>query len=681
MKRFFKALVATGNPKALWQRYVVAVALIAALLTTTHIAASMALQVSGANADLINTSGRQRMLSQRVMFLSLQAADHNEQGVVDNLRASIELLTTSQKRLAQEPRLSADLVALYEAPGDLNARVQRFAALANGVAAQTSDSPQYLEELLVFDHALLLKDLDAAVSGFEALSEADSKRLELVQTLSFYAAIFILIIEGILIFVPAQLTVTKSIDRLEKQKRVVNKAKVDAVRRNRELEVLKNKVEHEALHDALTGLPNRRALELSMQKVKSLAEQRDAVVSVMHIDLDRFKMINDTLGHAAGDFVLQHVAHILKKCASEKDLVARVGGDEFVILAELNASKSELGARAESIISSMRKPIPYKDTICHFGASIGIGIGISSQQSTMVDPSELLVKADIALYRAKELGKGRFEFFSEELAADVEMTKRTSDDLLLALQNDDFTVHYQPIFDARSGELVSVEALARWQHPQLGLLSAGQFIKQVESLGLMAELDAIVLSKIERDLSTAQRLGAPLPRIAINVSARSLLEGDFIERILASRLPAHGLALEVSETVDFDGEIGLIMTRLAEVKAHGVDVEIDDFGTGHASLFSFRKLAPDRIKIARELVADVVTSANTRQMVHGICHLAKALGTETVAEGVETELMQDTLRLLGCNYLQGFGLSKPKSFDTLLEELSQNRQAVERSVA
>jgi len=131
----------------------------------------------------------------------------------------------------------------------------------------------------------------------------------------------------------------------------------------------------------------------------------------------------------------------------------------------------------------------------------------------------------------------------------------------------------------------------------------------------------------------------------------------------------------------FDGEIGLIMTRLAEVKAHGVDVEIDDFGTGHASLFSFRKLAPDRIKIARELVADVVTSANTRQMVHGICHLAKALGTETVAEGVETELMQDTLRLLGCNYLQGFGLSKPKSFDTLLEELSQNRQAVERSVA
>jgi len=362
-----KQAVRIGNPKHLWKRYAAAVVLIAALLSTTHIAASLALEANARNAELINMSGRQRMLSQRILFHSLQATDHDEAGVKERLTRSIDLLTASQRTLSADPRLSQDLVDLYLGDQDLNARVYEFSEIARQIAITPSESETALTQLLALDSEALLHDLNKAVSLFEAQAEDDASRLELIQNASFYAALVILLLEGLLIFVPAQRVVTRSISNLETQSKIVTRAKVEAVRRNQELELLKDRVEHEAMHDSLTELPNRRALEAHMAKLKSLAQDSEGTLSVLHVDLDRFKQINDTLGHAAGDHVLKHVAATLHACVRPDDMIARVGGDEFVILPALNVSEGELTKLAERIIEAMRQPIPYKDNVCQLG--------------------------------------------------------------------------------------------------------------------------------------------------------------------------------------------------------------------------------------------------------------------------------------------------------------------------
>lgn len=665
-----KKTVSVGNPKHLWKRYIVAVILIAALLGTTHIAGSMALQASANNAELINLSGRQRMLSQRILYLSLQSTGNEAAAIRPRLEDSVTLLLKTQDRLSGEQSLSQELMDLYKGGGELDARVKAFGDLALQVSNSTESTEASLEQLLAFDNEALLNDLNHAVSLFEAIAEHDSDRLEFVQNTSFYAALVILLIEALLIFLPAQTVVTRSISNLETQSEIVTRAKVEAVKRNRELETLKDQVEHEAMHDALTSLPNRRALEKHMSELKSAAQNNAGIISVLHVDLDRFKQINDTLGHAAGDHVLKHVAQTLLKCTEEGDMVARVGGDEFVILPALNASSETLKALAERIIGAMKQPIPYKDNICHFGASIGIGIGISSADTTTVDLSDLLVKADIALYRAKELGRGRYEFFTPELATKVEAAKRVTDELLEAFEQNQFCIHYQPIFCARNIRISSMEALVRWDHPERGILSAGSFIEGVYQLGLAAELDIIVLEQIERDLQSARTDGRFLPPIAINVSANSLKRGYLLKRISSSPLIDHGLTLEISESVDFENEIDDINAQLDQIRSLGVQVEIDDFGTGHASVFSFQQIEPDGIKIARELLIDVKHSQKTRRLVSGTCKLAKSFGASVVAEGAEDMETASILQALGCDYIQGFGLSRPKSLRQLLVELT-----------
>ncbi|NQY39376.1 MAG: type IV pili methyl-accepting chemotaxis transducer N-terminal domain-containing protein [Henriciella sp.] len=245
--------------------------MIAALLSTTHIAASLALEANARNAELINMSGRQRMLSQRILFLSLQATDHNEDGVRDRLEQSIDLLTESQRALSTDPHLSQNLVDLYLGERDLNVRVYEFSEIAGQIALNPSLSEAALMQLLALDSEALLGDLNKAVSLFEAQAADDASRLELIQNASFYAALVILLLEGLLIFVPAQRVVRRSISNLETQSKIVTCAKVEAVKRNQELELLKDRVEHEAMHDSLTEFPNRRALESHMAKLKSLA--------------------------------------------------------------------------------------------------------------------------------------------------------------------------------------------------------------------------------------------------------------------------------------------------------------------------------------------------------------------------------------------------------------------------
>jgi diguanylate cyclase (GGDEF)-like protein len=329
---------------------------------------------------------------------------------------------------------------------------------------------------LALDREALLRDLDLAVTEFEYIADRGQARMATIQNITFYAAIIVILIEGIAIFLPAQLIVTRSIDRLEAQSNALSKAQVISISRNKELESLRAVLEHEALHDSLTGLPNRRSLERTLRKLEASSEAQSA----MHIDLDRFKAINDTLGHAAGDYILQHVAKTLRACTSKDDIIARVGGDEFVVLPAAGSTVMDLKDLSERIIKEMGKPVHYQESICQFGASIGICIDISQGEKDANDTRDLLVRADVALYKAKELGLGRYEFFSDELSERVEAAKLNANELLLAFERNEFTVHYQPIFHAKSRTISSMEALVRWDHPTYGLKAAGSFIDDVK---------------------------------------------------------------------------------------------------------------------------------------------------------------------------------------------------------
>ncbi|MEO1189351.1 MAG: EAL domain-containing protein, partial [Pseudomonadota bacterium] len=271
--------------------------------------------------------------------------------------------------------------------------------------------------------------------------------------------------------------------------------------------------------------------------------------------------------------------------------------------------------------------------------------------------------------RAKRSGGGRAVLFAMDLLDELRTQKEAAQELDVAFAADQFTVYYQPIYCARRRTINSLEALVRWEHPSRGIRSAGEFMDHIYRLGLSSKLDQLVLSRVLADIESAETKGAPMPRVAINVSAASMMDSDYLERVSACSLPSVGLSLEISESVDFERHMEHMTKRVAEFAAKGLDFEIDDFGTGHASIYCFKKLRPSRIKIARELVLDVETAQDTRQMIQTICTLAKSFGASIVAEGVENEDMAATLSLLGCDYLQGFGLSRPKNFDQTLKQL------------
>ena len=462
-----------SHPKHLWKRYVVAVAVIAALLGTAHVTATLALQASAKNAELINLAGRQRMFSQRIMYLGLRASHHTEPNTVDRSAATITALSDTQDRLARAPALSVELRELYVGEAALNQRVDTFARIARQISANPENAHDSLSALLGFDSEAMLQDLNRATLMFEAKAQRDARYLALIENTSFYAALIILMIEAIIIFVPAHRLVTRAMADLEAQSKIATQAKHHAIKRNRELKSLKEKIEHDALHDPLTGLPNRRALEAIMLSTKQLVADTGGLVSVVHLDLDRFKQINDTLGHAAGDYVLKHVGAILQSCTRPQDFIARMGGDEFVILPALNASPKDLIALSERIISALRDPVYYKDGPCHLGASIGISFAGNEAQPSQIDPADLLIKADIALYRAKDSGRNRYAFFTPDLAKHVEATKRISDELLDAVYRQEFLVHYQPIFfvlrqrtSPRSRRLCAGSIRPRASYPQ-----------------------------------------------------------------------------------------------------------------------------------------------------------------------------------------------------------------------
>ncbi len=436
--------------------------------------------------------------------------------------------------------------------------------------------------------------------------------------------------------------------------------------RNVELEAAKQRIEFNSLHDSLTGLPNRRFLDDVLAGHIERFENQGECAGLLHIDLDRFKQINDTLGHAAGDAMLKYAAKVLKSNLRESDFVARVGGDEFVVLCRADRVdpavwNEQLAKLANRIIEEMHQPVPYEGHECR----IGVSIGIASDLDMPADPRRLLVNADLALYRAKSRGRNRYQFFNEALQAEIVTTKRIADDILSGLERNEFIAYYQPQFDATTHAVIGVEALARWNHPTDGLLAPVSFMKTAEELNVVATIDRIILEQTLRNFKQWEEDGLNIPKASVNVSARRLHDEELIRGLRKLKIKPGTISFELVESIFLDENDELVTWNVEQIKSLGIDIEIDDFGTGYASVVSLLKLKPRRLKIDRQLVMPLMRSPGQRQLVGSIIDIGKSLGIEVLAEGVETMGHAKVLRDLGCHALQGHAFAQAMSASDL----------------
>ncbi|HWU62155.1 MAG TPA: EAL domain-containing protein [Ensifer sp.] len=436
--------------------------------------------------------------------------------------------------------------------------------------------------------------------------------------------------------------------------------------RNAELVEAKSRLEVSALHDWLTGLPNRRYLDDILGQYCSRLEENGRSIAVLHIDLDLFKQINDSLGHVAGDAMLMHVARLLSKRAAPGDFVARVGGDEFIIVRSAETDVESISAFAATLIDEICKPVPYGTKLCRFGACIGIVV----ESGHSVQPDSLLINSDAALYRAKSRGRNRYEFFNEELRTYLESRTRLSDDLLRGIANKEFIAYYQPQFDARTRELVGVEALVRWNHPHRGVLGPGEFLQAAEELGAVDLIDMAILDCAVDDLKDWRDAGLSIPKISVNVSAKRISDNDLIQNLRAMNLPRDLFTFELVESIFLDETDAKLEDNIRQIKDMGIDIEIDDFGTGHASIVSLLKLNPRRLKIDRQFIDPILMSEEHAKLVESIIEIGRTLDIEVIAEGVETAEQAALLQKLGCDALQGFLFARPLPKTKIVELLT-----------
>ncbi len=417
-------------------------------------------------------------------------------------------------------------------------------------------------------------------------------------------------------------------------------------------EAARKAVHYEATHDALTGLPNRRFLTTMLESYSR--QPTPFTLAIAHLDLDRFKEINDTLGHDAGDQVLMRCAGILKDFVEVEEFAARIGGDEFVIVFENMQDETALCKRLVRLIEAFKAPMQYEGKECRIGASVGL----ATTALEIRPPHELLQRSDLALYKAKESGS-RCVTFDATLRAEVEGKQQIAGDLAAALRKGEFFTVYEPQFAAGTHELIGIEALARWRHPTRGVLAPAAFLDVADDLGLTAEIDDGILQRALKDLDHLVDQGLIIPKVSLNVSARRLSDPDLLCRLPALNAHAYAITFELLETVFLDRIDPTTAANIDEMKRRGFGIEIDDFGTGHASITSVMRVRPKQIKIDRTLVAPIVSDPDQCQIVKSIITIGHALKISVLAEGVETMDHAAILSDLGCDALQGYAFSRP----------------------
>ncbi|RNB84452.1 EAL domain-containing protein [Brevibacillus fluminis] len=435
------------------------------------------------------------------------------------------------------------------------------------------------------------------------------------------------------------------------------------------------KIQHQLGHDSLTGLVNRMRFLQKIEEAIADAQERECMVAVVCMDLHNFKSVNESLGTAIGDLVLQNVASQLLSMAGPQNTVARIGGDEFAILMPLVKTEEGVHQLVQCLIEQLKRTIVVEGHELFVTTSVGVSL---YPQSGM-DPDELIKHADSAMYRAMELGGGSYEFYTEEMSKAAAEHVHLGSSLSKSLEREELIVCYQPQLELPSGRIIGMEALLRWRHPELGLISPASFIPLAEETGLIVSIGEWVLRTACQQTKEWQDRGFADLRVAVNLSARQFQQEDLVlmvDRVLGKTgLPPQSLELEITESIAMNDE-NRVITTMHQLKRLGVRLAIDDFGTGYSSLSYLSRFPLNNLKIDQSFIQNVVNQDDDAAITKAIVSLAKALGLQVTAEGVETKEQLAFLEQLQCNKIQGYYVSKPL-FAEEFEQFLQKRESAQ----
>ncbi len=442
-----------------------------------------------------------------------------------------------------------------------------------------------------------------------------------------------------------------------------------------ERKIAEDTINFQAYHDLLTNLPNRALLRDRLSLAITQAKREDEMLAVMFLDLDRFKNINDSLGHVVGDELLQQVSTRLKSCIREGDTLARFGGDEFtLLLPKIARGNEDVSKIAEKINEVLKSPFVVDNNELYVSASIGIAI----YPRDGTDMDSLIKHADIAMYNVKDTGKNNYRFYSTDMTTPYFQNLSLETGIHKALENDEFHLMYQPQINIKTGEIVGVEALLRWDHPELGSITPAEFIPFAEETGMIVEIGHWVLRNACAQLKHWRDLGLPEIRMSINMSARQLAEKTIVKHISGLlrdyAIPGHCLEIEITENTIMS-DMDSVIHKLKALSKKGVYIAIDDFGTGYSSLSYLHKLPIQTLKIDRAFIKEANMKHTGNSIINTIVAMARGLKLNVIAEGVETQQQLDYLVEIGCSEAQGFLFGKPLTADIITQLLVQEPYA------
>ena len=592
-------------------------------------------------ATLINIAGNQRYAAMRLLHLAgrttMEPVTPDSRLAILSLADSIE---DSHRLLSEREDLTDALRTLYD--GDtagvgLTRRMAGFLRKARSIVAPDAPRRDIFEALTV-RHGPLHGELDAVVAAFESKGRQENRRVVVIYAISFAAALLI-------IAAPA-MSVLRATRRAAEED-------IDAARAERDdLARRADSVTYAATHDKLTDAINRRSFQEKVDR-----RLRDGPVTIFFIDLNNFKRVNESLGHDVADHLLKTVANRLRDAALTGDLVARVGGDEFAVCpADFDG---DAGAYADDLLRLVTAPVTYGLGAQRRSTRLSGNVGVARSRGATCRSDDLLTQAEAAVLQSKLTGRDGFTIYSAEFDAQVARTRQLSDEVMEALHQGAFVPHYQPQVCARTHRVVGVEALARWNRPDGSVAPPFAFLDIAEMLGVTEDIDHAILTQALAHQKQWEAAGVPVDRISVNVSLRRLEDKRLTDTLSQMDIPRGRVAFELLESVYLDQRSEIVKWNLDYIRERGIDLEVDDFGTGHASIVGVMALEPARLKVARELVAPIVESEAKRQLIASIIDIGKNLGVEITAEGVETMAHARILRDLGCDILQGYGFAKP----------------------
>ena len=438
---------------------------------------------------------------------------------------------------------------------------------------------------------------------------------------------------------------------------------------------MEEKAEHLAYHDSLTGLPNRAQFERQITDVLDLAKIKETQVAVLFIDLDRFKVINDTLGHHIGDKMLIELSIRIKNILVKDNMLARIGGDEFVIIVNDVPDRAYISKLADEILLLTREPIKVDD----YNLYITVSIGIAFYPDDGEEKSEIIKHADSAMYHAKDSGKDNYQFYTRQLSLDVEARLNMEQELLLALERKELTVYYQPQYYIKSGKISGAEALLRWKNKNIGWISPDEFISVAEETGIIVNIGYFVFEEACKEYMRWQNMGLDIDSISINISSTQFREEDMLYQLkkIIAQTGISPSCIEIEITERFIMEYSTTnLTILEDLRSIGCRISIDDFGTGYSSLSYMKSLSLDTIKIDKSFISDLPSSSHDAEVSKAIIALSKSLGYQVIAEGIETKEQEMFLKNYHCDVGQGYYFAKPMEADKFISFVKEKSKKI-----